>query len=416
MKKPTVLVVGGGASGMMAAISAAESGAKVLLLERNPRMGRKIMITGKGRCNVTNDTDLSGLISATIGNGRFLYSAFTAFSPQDMASFLQKEGLPVKVERGNRVFPVSDRAVDVVDCLVNKVRALGILVLHGRAKKLLLSEDSVAGIVTEDGKFLQADRVILCTGGASYPGTGSTGDGYHLARQAGHTVTPLRPSLVPLESPDPSCKEMQGLSLRNVRLQLLDKKKKKVLFSDFGEMLFTHFGVSGPLVLSASSHIKQMEAGRYGLELDLKPALDEAQLDSRLVRDFTKYQNRDFHHLFDDLLPRKMIPVFVKRLEMEPACKGNQVTREMRTKIVRELKRFQLPVSNFRPLEEAIVTAGGVSVKEIDPKTMASKRIKNLYFAGELLDVDAYTGGFNLQIAWSTGFLAGKYAAEPANL
>lgn len=412
MKKNTVLIIGGGAAGMMAAISAAESGASVILLERNSRLGRKLMITGKGRCNITNKTDLSGLIGATVGNGRFLYSAYSRFTPQDMVDFFQNEGLSVKVERGNRVFPISDRSVDVVDCLVNKVRSLGVFVAQGRAKNLMIENNTVVGAATEDGKVYQADRVIICTGGASYPATGSTGDGYSLARQAGHTVTPLRPSLVPLESPDPACKEMQGLSLRNVKLRLLDAKKKKELFSDFGEMLFTHFGVSGPLVLSASSHIRQMESNRYSLDLDLKPALDDSQLDNRLVRDFTKYQNRDFHHLFDDLLPRKMIPVFVKKTGIDSSCKGNQVTKEMRLNIIHQLKHFEIEISKFRSIEEAIVTAGGVSIKEINPKTMASKRIRNLFFAGEILDVDAYTGGFNLQIAWSTGFLAGKYAAD----
>ncbi len=412
MKKNTVLIIGGGAAGMMAAISAAESGASVILLERNSRLGRKLMITGKGRCNITNKTDLSGLIGATVGNGRFLYSAYSRFTPQDMVDFFQNEGLSVKVERGNRVFPVSDRSVDVVDCLVNKVRSLGVFVAQGRAKNLMIENNTVVGAATEDGKVYLADRVIICTGGASYPATGSTGDGYSLARQAGHTVMPLRPSLVPLESPDPACKEMQGLSLRNVKLCLLDAKKKKELFSDFGEMLFTHFGVSGPLVLSASSHIRQMESNRYRLDLDLKPALDDSQLDNRLIRDFTKYQNRDFHHLFDDLLPRKMIPVFVKKTGIDSSCKGNQVTKEMRLNIIHQLKHFEIEISKFRPIEEAIVTAGGVSIKEINPKTMASKRIRNLFFAGEILDVDAYTGGFNLQIAWSTGFLAGKYAAD----
>ena len=412
MKYPTVLIIGGGAAGMMAAISAAKAGAQPVILERNERLGRKLLITGKGRCNITNQTDLPGLIAAAVGNGRFLFSAFSRFSPERMMRFLEEEHLPVKTERGNRVFPVSDRSVDVVDCLVKKIHSLHIPVKQGRATSLLLDGDRVLGVRTAQGEALAADAVIICTGGLSYPATGSTGDGYALARQAGHTVSPLRPSLVPLESPDQACKEMQGLSLRNVRLTLMDGQKKKAVYTELGEMLFTHFGISGPLVLSASSHIRQADPSGFWVEIDFKPALDNQQLDNRLLRDFAKYQNRDFHHLFHDLLPKKMIPVFVKKTGIDPSCKGNQVTREMRAKIIQTMKRFTIPISAFRPIEEAIITAGGVCVKEVNPKTMASKLVQRLYFAGEVLDVDAYTGGYNLQIAWSTGFLAGESAAR----
>ncbi len=412
MNNPKVLVIGGGAAGMMAAISAAELGAQGTILEKNERLGRKVMITGKGRCNLTNKTDLNGLIDATVGNGRFLYSAFSQFMPQDMMAFLEREGLPLKTERGNRVFPVSDKAADVVDCLARKLRSLHVGVRQGTAVALLHAGGAVTGVKTKAGEQIVADRVIICTGGSSYTPTGSTGDGYRLAKQVGHTVMPLRPSLVPLESPVPWCKEMQGLSLRNIKIRLVENQSGACVYTDFGEMLFTHFGVSGPVVLSASAHIRNADPIAYSLEIDLKPALDERQLDDRLLRDFTKYQNRDFHHLFEDLLPRKMIPVFVRRSAIPPERKGNQITREMRQTVVRLMKRFDLPLSGFRPLEEAIVTAGGVSVKEINPKTMESKRISGLYFAGEVIDVDAYTGGFNLQIAWSTGRLAGTCAAQ----
>ena len=407
-----ILIIGGGAAGLLCAITAAEQGASPVILERNPRPARKVMITGKGRCNVTNNCSVQELIASVPQNGRFLYSAFYQFTPQDMMDLRENYGLPLKTERGNRVFPQSDKAVDVVDTLVRQVKNARVPIRQERVTRLILEDDQVLGAETESGQKFFADAVVICTGGASYPQTGSTGDGYTLARQAGHTVTPLRPSLIPFTSEDPMCKNMQGLSLRNIAVHLIQRANNKVLYEDFGEMLFTQFGVSGPVVLSASSHLRDIRPGDYFLRIDLKPALTEEQLDLRLQRDFQKYSNHDFSNAFSELLPQKMVPVFVRKTGIAPDWKVHQLTREMRQQVNFTMKHFDVPLSGFRPIEEAIITSGGVNVKEINPKTMESKLVKGLYFAGEVLDVDAYTGGFNLQIAWSTGRLAGKSAAE----
>ena len=414
IKRPerSVLVVGGGAAGLMAAGAAAERGLSVTILERNARMGRKLMITGKGRCNITNNCTIPEFISHVPENGRFLFSALSAFSPQDMMAFLEGEGLPVKTERGNRVFPCSDKARDVVDTLVAYARRTGCRFREGRAASLLLENGACVGVRLEDGTDCRADAVIVCTGGLSYPLTGSTGDGYALAEQAGHTIVPPRPSLVPLVCAESWCAEAQGLSLRNCALTVTDSKRKRKVYEAFGEVLFTHFGVSGPMALSASAHMREMEPGRYRLVVDLKPALTPEQLDARLVRDFTENRNRDFANSLGGLLPRSLCPVIVALSGIRPEEKCNAVTREQRRSLAALLKALPLTVEGFRPVEEAIVTSGGVRVDELNAKTMESKKAKGLFFAGEVLDVDAYTGGFNLQIAFSTGAAAGRHAAE----
>lgn len=401
-----VLVIGGGAAGMMAAGTAAQNGLNVCLVEKNERLGRKVLITGKGRCNITNHCDVQTFISSVPTNGRFLYSAINQFTPQDTIDFFEGLGLPIKTERGNRVFPQSDKAADVVDRLTHFVQSSGVHLVTGEVKRLILKEHTVNGVELHGGAQLLADAVIVCCGGASYPGTGSTGDGYKLARQAGHTVTDLRPSLVPLIVRGDECPEMMGLSLKNVAIRVLDTEKKKQIYDDFGEMLFTHFGLSGPLILSASAHMREMQPGRYQLQIDLKPALSPEQLDARLQRDFELNHNRDFSNSLGALLPRKLIPVMVKRSGIPPETKCNQITKEMRRAFVQLLKSFEFAIAGFRPVEEAIVTSGGVKVSEINPKTMESKLVSGLYFAGEVIDADAYTGGFNLQIAFCTGRLA----------
>jgi predicted Rossmann fold flavoprotein len=401
-----VLVIGGGAAGLMAAGTAAQNGLSVCLLEKNERLGRKIMITGKGRCNITNNCDVQSFIASVPTNGRFLYSAITQFTPDDTVSFFEQMGLPTKLERGSRVFPQSDRAADVVDALNRFLTSGGVSIINGEAKKLLIEDGVVQGVQLHGGAHIASDAVIVCTGGASYPGTGSTGDGYRLAKQAGHTVTKLRPSLVPLVADGDECREMMGLSLKNVAIKVVDTNQKKTIYEDFGEMLFTHFGVSGPMILSASTHMSEMQPGRYHIFIDLKPALNLEQLDARLQRDFASNQNRDFANSLSALLPRKMIPVIIRKSGIKPETKCNQITKEQRRAFAELLKSFELSISGFRPIEEAIVTAGGVKVSEINPKTMQSKLINGLYFAGEVIDVDAYTGGFNLQVAFCTGRLA----------
>ena len=401
-----VVVVGGGAAGMMAAGTAAENGYRTLLLEKNLRLGRKLIITGKGRCNIVNNCDVPTVIASIPSNGRFLYGAVSKFPPQDIIDFFEGLGLPVKTERGNRVFPQSDTSRDVVDTMVKFVRENGVEIVTGTAKHLLFEEGAIAGVGLEDGREIRANHVIVCCGGLSYPVTGSTGDGYRLAKQAGHTITNLRPSLVPLVANGRDCPAMQGLSLKNVAIQVYDIRKKHMIYEDFGEMLFTHFGLTGPIILSASSHMREMEPGRYEVVIDLKPALTLEQLDARLQRDFEKNLKKDFINSLSELLPRKMIPVLVAKSGIEPDTKCNQITREARRKFAELLKGVRISIKGFRPIEEAIVTSGGVSVKEINPKTMESKLVPGLYFAGEVLDVDAYTGGFNLQIAFSTGRLA----------
>ena len=410
-EKTEVLVVGGGAAGLMAAGTAAGCGRRTLLVEKNARCARKVLITGKGRCNVTNNCEIPEFIENVATGGRFLYSALSQFSPRDAVAFFEEHGVPLKTERGNRVFPETDRAKDIADCLEAYARASGCGVRTGTVQALLLEDGRVTGVQLADGEKIHAESVIVCTGGLSYPLTGSTGDGYRLARQAGHTVVQPGPSLVPLVACEHWCGELMGLSLRNVSVQAVDLMAGgKTVFQGFGEMLFTHFGLSGPLILSASCHLRQMQRGRYQVKIALKPALDAAQLDKRLQRDFEKYANRDFANALGDLLPAKCIPVIVRLSGIAPDCKVHQVSREDRQRLGALLKNLTVTVKGFRPVDEAIVTTGGVNTKEVLPKTMESKLVKGLFFAGEVLDVDAYTGGFNLQIAYATGYAAGRHA------
>lgn len=405
-----VIVIGAGPAGLMAAISAAENGAYVTLLEKNERVGRKLMITGKGRCNVCNNCDIDTLIANIPKNAKFLYSAFSNFTPKQLMQFFENLGVALKTERGNRVFPVSDKAVDIVDALYKCAKAKGVKIKTAHASDILTQDDKIWGVTLNDGTVLNCDSVILATGGMSYPLTGSTGDGYKMAEKLGHTVTELKPSLVPLDIHEGFCSHLSGLSLKNVTLSIFEEGKKKPLFSEMGEMLFTHFGISGPLVLSASSHIRYMGKKNYIAFIDLKPALIPEQLDSRILRDFSEFQNKDFANSLDKLLPKSLIPVIIKLSGIESGKKVNQISREERQALAGIIKALPLHIIGFRPIEEAIITSGGISVKEIDPKTMASKFIEGLFFAGEIIDVDAYTGGFNLQIAFSTGFTAGKNA------
>ena len=406
MKKSTneVVVIGGGAAGMFAAITAAERGKSVLLLEKNDRMGKKLAITGKGRCNVTNNCSVDEVLKNIPRNGRFLFSTMHAFAPEDTMRFFEANGCPLKTERGNRVFPVSDRAGDIIAALERAMQRAGVRRRRETAAEILTQNGAVAAVKTEAG-LISAETVILCTGGLSYPATGSTGDGYRMAARLGHTIQPASGSLVPMESDDTACSQMQGLSLRNSALKLLDGRGKTV-YQDFGELLFTHFGVSGPMVLSASAHCKEEE--RYTLSLDLKPALDEEKLDARFLRDLTAYANRSMENALSDLYPHSMIPVLLARCAIDPAMKANSLTRAQRRALITETKAFRIPISGLRPVGEAIITRGGVCVKEVDPKTMGSKLVPGLYFAGEVLDSDAYTGGFNLQIAWATAHAAGS--------
>ena len=402
-----VVVIGAGAAGLLCSAKAAERGFDVILVEKMQRPGRKLMITGKGRCNVTNAAfELEDLISNVPTNPRFLYSAFSSFMPYDTMALFEELGVPLKIERGNRVFPVSDKAVDIVDALVHYAKSNGVKLVNGRAAAFERIENRITAVILEDKTRINCDSVVLCTGGRSYPLTGSTGDGYALARSVGHTVTKIKPSLVPLVSDDAFIPDLQGLSLKNIELSLFENGKK--IYADFGEMLFTHFGLSGPVVLSASSHIRNMQGANYYVSLDLKPALDEKTLDNRLLRDFSEQINKDFINSLSKLLPKKIIPVIVLRSGIKPDEKVNQITREQRLGLVRLIKGFTVNISGFRPVEEAIVTSGGVEVKEIDPKTMRSRLVENLSFAGEIIDVDAYTGGFNLQIAFSTASLAAE--------
>lgn len=392
---------------MFAAITAANQGEKVLLLEKNSRLGKKLLITGKGRCNVTNHCTDQEVLQNTPRNGRFLFSAMNAFPPDRTYAFFQEHGCPLKVERGNRVFPVSDRSQSVLDCLQNELHKSHVTVKEEKVTEILEAEGKITGVQTEKGQYV-ADWVILATGGVSYPVTGSTGDGYRMAARLGHTIVPQEGNLVPLESEDEDCRKMQGLSLRNVGVKLLDAKGK-LLYHDFGELLFTHFGVSGPTVLSASCHLKGEGCCLF---LDLKPALDVGKLDSRILRDLEMYQNRSMENALTDLLPRSMIPVVLHRLEIDPQLQANSLTKQKRRAMVQLLKAFPISISGKRPVAEAIITSGGVKVSEINPKTMESKLVSGLYFAGEIIDCDAYTGGFNLQIAWATGYEAGRAAGE----
>ena len=406
-----VAVVGGGAAGMMAAIHAANFGVAVTVFEQNERCGRKLRITGKGRCNVTNHCTRDEFFANIPTNARFLYSAWSRFDSALTEQFFEDAGVPLKVERGNRVFPVSDNATDVVDALVRECRTRGVRFLHERVTGLEIENARVTGVKTEKNTYA-CDAVILATGGCSYPQTGSTGDGYALAQQAGHSIVAPTPSLVPLVEEGRFCASVQGLSLRNVALSVTDRQRGKEVFRDFGEMLFTHYGLTGPLVLSASAHLHPMERGRYEVSIDLKPALDEKTLDARLLSDFSKYKNKDFLNALGDLLPQKLIEPLVARSGIDPRKKVNAITKEERHAFLALLKNLTVAVKGFRPIDEAIVTKGGVAVTEVDPRTMASKKCQGLYFAGEVLDLDAYTGGFNLQIAFSTAVLAGEGSAE----
>ena len=400
-----LVVIGGGAAGMMCAVMAARRGLSVTILDRNLQLGRKLRITGKGRCNVTNACDIREFMANIPGDGRFLYSAMSRFGTREVMAFFENLGVPLKIERGNRVFPASDNANDIADALVKECRRLGVQTLRTSARRLLTQDGAVCGVLTDEGE-LSCRAAAVCTGGLSYPKTGSDGTGYRLAREAGHTVTPRRPSLVPLTSEDPWCAQMQGFSLRNVSLSAYEGEKP--VFRELGEMLFTHFGVSGPLVLSASAKLRHIGEKPCRLEIDLKPALDEKKLDARLLRDFQKFANREFRNALGELAGRAMIPVLVELSGIPGETKVHDITREQRMALLRLLKAFPVSVSGTRPIDEAIVTAGGVSTKEVDPRSMESKLVRGLYFAGEVLDLDAYTGGFNLQIAWCTGYVAGN--------
>ena len=398
--KADAVVIGGGAAGTLCAALAAGRGLDVVLLEPNRMLGRKLRITGKGRCNVTNDCDAREFISAIPGDGRFLQSAIHKFGTSDTKALFEGLGVALKTERGNRVFPESDRADDIADALTKLARENGVRVLRERATRILTDEAGAVRAVASGGGEIECEAAVICTGGLSYPGTGSTGDGYRMARELGHTIRPCRPSLVPLESPDAWCREMQGFSLRNVELSAYEDEK--LIYKALGEMLFTHFGVSGPLVLSASAHMRRFGECRYRLSIDLKPGLDEKKLDARLLRDFEKYSNREFRNSLGDLAGRAMIPVLVELSGIPGDTRTNSVTRQQRAALAQLLKHFPVSLSGPRPIAEAIVTSGGVATTEVNPRTMESKLVPGLYFAGEVLDLDAYTGGYNLQIAWST--------------
>lgn len=411
-----VIVIGGGPAGMMAAISSAEQGNEVILLEKMKSLGRKLLITGKGRCNITSSLDISDFIKNIQGNGRFLYSAFQNYTNQDIISFLNEQGVATKEERGNRIFPVSDKSQDVLNAFITKLKKVKVDIrTESEVKKIVIEDNKVIGVKLQSGEKIKADKVILATGGKSYPATGSTGDGYTMASELGHDITKIRPSLVPLTIKEINiCKDMQGLSLRNVAITIIDKNKKKKIYTDFGEMIFTHFGISGPMILSGSAHLvrykeieKLMKENNLKINIDLKPALSEEKLDARIRRDFEEFKNKQFKNSLDELLPKKMIPTIIQLSKINPDKKVNEITKQERQGFIQLIKNLELTINGFRPIEEAIITAGGIDVKEINPSTMESKIISGLYFAGEVIDVDGYTGGFNLQIAYSTGYTAG---------
>ena len=411
MMQTQVVVIGGGAAGMMAALSARQAGASVTLLEPNEKLGRKLYITGKGRCNLTNNTTPEGVLNNVPRNGRFLYSAVTKFPPGAVMEYFEKLGVPLKTERGGRVFPCSDKAADVIDALFFALKKEKVTICRARAMGLEMTDGRVTGVKLEDG-VIPAGAVILATGGVSYPGTGSTGDGYRFAREAGHKIVEPRASLVPLVEDGDTCARMQGLSLKNVTLTVKNQKKK-VVFQEQGEMLFTHFGLSGPLVLSASAH-GDWSKDRYTAIIDLKPALDEAKLEARILRDVSEAPNKAFHNFLEGLAPRLMIPVLCEKADIPPDMPVNTMTKGQRRRLMETMKHFAIPIAGTRPVKEAIITAGGVKTGEIDPGTMMSKKTRGLFLAGEVIDVDAYTGGFNLQIAWCTGRAAGESAARYA--
>ena len=422
-----VVVIGGGPAGMMSAISSAENGNNVILLEKKERLGRKLLITGKGRCNITSSLPINEFIQNIPGNGQFLYSAFKNYTNNDIIDFLNKEGLDVKEERGNRIFPITDKSLDVLKCFTNKLKELNVKVEYNMQVTEIVPKNEYGNLKViahelkdneqyGNTKTFEAEKVILATGGNSYPLTGSTGDGYELAKKLGHTVTKIRPSLVPLEYFEQNmCKELQGLSLRNVNFQFKNKENNKVIYDDFGEMLFTHFGVSGPTILSSSAHLVRyknidelLKNKKIVLNIDFKPALSEEKLDQRILRDFDEFKNKQFKNSLDKLLPQKLIPVIIEKSGINPEKKVNEINKKERHRLVNLLKNFEVVIKGFRTIDEAIITSGGINIKEINPKTMESKLVEGLYFAGEIIDVDAYTGGFNLQIAYSTGYTAGQ--------
>ena len=414
-----VVVIGGGPAGMMAAITSAENGNEVILLEKNKSLGKKLLITGKGRCNITSSLPMEDFIKNTPGNGMFLYSAYNKFTNQDIIRFLNEQGLEVKEERGNRVFPVTDKSQDVLNCFEKKLKNLkNVKIMYEMpASEILVDEEKrIIGVKCKNSVIIKTDKVILATGGKSYPLTGSTGDGYEMAKKLGHTITKIKPSLVPLETYEQDLHQsLQGLSLRNVKIKIVDTNKNRQIYEDFGEMLFTHFGVSGPVILSGSAHLVRyknvdelLKNKKIKLEIDLKPALTEEKLNDRILRDFEEIKNKNFKNSLDKLLPQKLIPVIIERSGINPEKQVNSITKQERMQIVKLLKEFDVTLRNFRKIEDGIITAGGISIKEVNPKTMESKLISGLYFAGEILDVDSYTGGFNLQIAYSTGFVAGE--------
>ena len=409
-----VVVIGGGPAGMMAAISSAENGNEVILIEKMQSLGRKLLITGKGRCNITSSLAMQDFIKNTPGNGMFLYSCFSNFTNHDIIDFLQNQGLKVKEERGNRIFPVTDKSKDVLDCFIKRLKELNVeIMLNTKITNILVDTNEVKGVKT-DKEIIKCDKVILATGGKSYPLTGSTGDGYKIAQNLGHTITNIKPSLVPLEAYDNVTNSLQGLSLKNVEINFIDETTNKNIYNDFGEMLFTHFGVSGPVILSGSAHLVRyknieqlLKSKKIVLTIDFKPALSNEKLDDRILRDFDEFKNKQFKNSLDKLLPKKLIPVIIEKSKINPDKKVNEIKKTERIELVKLLKNFKIYIKDFRPIEEAIITSGGINVKEINPKTMESKLVKGLYFAGEIIDVDSYTGGFNLQIAYSTGFTAG---------
>lgn len=412
-----VVVIGGGPAGMMAAITSRENGNDVIIIEKNKQLGKKLLITGKGRCNITSSLDMEEFIKNTPGNGMFLYSAFQKYTNQDIIKFLEKQGLRVKEERGNRIFPITDKSLDVLKCFESKIKELDIKInFDEEAKELIINENKEIKAVKTSKREIIADKVILATGGKSYPLTGSTGDGYKMVEELGHKITSIKPSLVPLEIYDKNlCTKLQGLSLKNVSIKLIDKQKNKEIYEDFGEMIFTHFGVSGPIILSSSAHLVRyknieqlMKEKKIILKIDFKPALREEKLDERILRDFNEFKNKQFKNALDKLLPQKLIPVIIEKSEINPNKKVNEITKKERANLLKQLKDFEVDVKEFRSIDEAIITSGGISIKEINPKTMESKKIKGLFFAGEIIDVDSYTGGFNLQVAYSTGYVAGS--------